>query len=232
MMDISMQGGQQNAGGIPPWLQAIMGGGGAGMAAGGLASLFGMGGGKNPADVANKYISKIPGQTKEFYSPYMEAGKGAMSSLQNQYQDLLGGNVYNKLGEGYKESPGYQYALEQALQAGGNAAAAGGMAGTPLAQQEAMKTAQGLASQDFQNYLNSQMGLYGMGLQGQQGLNQMGFDASKDYASNLANALSQQGAYGYAGQAGQNTQRAGGLSNLFSGLGMLGSAFLPKFFGG
>jgi len=42
--------------------------------------------------------------------------------------------LYSKLGQGYKESPGYQFKLKQAMMAGDNAAAAGGMAGTPQHQ--------------------------------------------------------------------------------------------------
>ncbi len=79
---------QQNQG-IPDWLSQMLGiGGGLGVAGGGIYNMFG-GGGKNPADAGNKYISQIPGQTKQYYDPYMQAGKGAMGDLQNQYKDLL-----------------------------------------------------------------------------------------------------------------------------------------------
>lgn len=196
-------------------------GGGLGQAAGGAYNLFG-GGGKNPADVANKYISQIPGQTKEYYSPYMEAGKGAMSNLQNQYKDLLSGNVQNALGANYQQSPGYKFKLNQALTAGQNASNAGGRAGTPMAQQDQMEVANGLASQDYGDYIKNQLSLYGIGLGGNEKLNQQGFQANQDYANTLANTLGQQASYGYAGQAGKNQSKALGMSNLFSGLGMLG----------
>ena len=200
-------------------------GSGLGQAAGGLAGMFGRGQ-KNPADAANKYFNQIPGQTKQYYQPYMEAGKGAMSDLQNQYKDLLGGGVYDKLGAGYKESPGYQFKLKQALGAGGNAAAMGGMLGTPQHQEQAMDTANGLASQDFNDYLGKQMGLYGLGLQGTQGLNQMGYNANSDYGSMLANLLGQQGQYAYAGQAGKNQQGSQNMNNIFGGI----STLLPFLF--
>ena len=209
-------------------------------AGGGLASVFGKGQ-KNPADVANKYISQIPGQTQQYYQPYMEAGKGAMGGLQNQYKDLLGGNVQNKLGENYKQSPGYQFALQQALQGGSNAAAAGGQLGMPAHEQQNMATAQGLASQDYGNYIQNQMGLYGMGLQGNQGLNQMGYNANTDYANNIANALNQQGAYAFMGQQGKNQARQQGLSDILGGIGGAAASFVPggsgfmnllKLFGG
>lgn len=200
-------------------------GGGAGQAAGGLASLFGHQ--RNPSASANQYFNQIPGQTQQYYSPYMEAGKGAMSTLQNQYGDLLSGNTQNKLGENYKESPGYKFALDQALQGGTNAAAAGGMLGTPQHEQQNMGIANGLASQDYNNYLHNQMGLYGQGLQGTQGLNQMGYNANTGYADLLANLLGQQGQYAYAGQAGKNAGRTQGMQDVFGGI----SSLLPFLFG-
>ena len=194
---------------------------GGGQALGGLAGLFGWGQGKNPADVANQTLNKIPGAMQPYYSPYQEAGKGALSDLQNQYGNLTNntGDVYNKLAGGYKESPGYQFQLHQALEAGNNQAAAGGIAGSPAAQQANMGVAQGLASQDYNNYLNSVLGLYGQGLQGQQGLNQMGYNANTDYANMLGSNLGQQAQYGYAGQAGKNQASSGSWQNLLSGLG-------------
>lgn len=213
---------------------------GVGQAAGGFASLFG-GGQKNPAAAANKYISQIPAQTQQYYQPYMEAGKGAMGELQNQYKDLLGGNVQNRLGESYKQSPGYQFALEQALSAGNNAMAAGGQLGIPAHEQRNMATAQGLASQDYDKYLQNQMGLYGQGLQGNQQFNQQGFEANKGFADQLAQMLAQQGNYAFAGQTGQNQAHQQGLSDILGGIGGAAASFVPggnsmmnllKMFGG
>ena len=219
------------------FMQMLGLGGGLGTAAGGFYNLFG-GGGKNPADVANKTIGQIPGQTEQYYSPYMDAGKGALSNLQNQYKDLLGGNVQNQLGANYKESPGYQFKLKQGMMAGNNAAGAGGMLGTPMHQQEAMQLGNDIASQDYNDYLKNQMGLYGLGLGGNEGLNQMGYNASNEQANNVANTLGQQGAYNFMGQQGKNQLKQSGMGNIFSGLGMAagslipGGSFLKYLFGG
>lgn len=228
------------------FMQMLGIGGGLGTAGMGAYGMFNPG--KNPATEANNTIGQIPGQTKPYYQPYMDAGKGAMSDLQNQYKDLLGGNKQGMLGESFKESPGYQYQLQQALGQGANASARGGMLGTPEDVRQSMSTAQGLASQDYNNYMNNQMNLYGQGLNGEQGLNQMGYNANTDYANTLANTLGQQGAYQYAGQAGQNAGKSQGMGNIFSGLGMaagsalggpaggmaggMGMDFLKKLFGG
>lgn len=224
---------QQNNG-LPDWLAKALGyGGGLGSVAGGAYNLFG-GGGKNPADQASNTIGQIPGQTKPYYDPYMQAGKGALGDLQNQYGQLLGdtGSVYDRLGAGYKESPGYQFKLNQALQAGGNAAAAGGMAGSPQHQQQSMQMAGDIASQDYENYINHVLGLYGAGLSGEEGINKMGYDANKDYAGNIANALQQQADLQFKGQAGQNAARSGGVGDIFSGLGMLGGTMFGGPAGG
>jgi len=195
---------------------------------------------RDPTRGASNIVGQIPGATEPYYRPYMEAGRGAMTDLQNQYKDLLGGDVYNRLGQGYKESPGYRFKLEQALGASNNAAAAGGMLGTPMHQYNAQETAHGLADQDFNNYLQNQMGLYGLGLQGEQGLNQMGFQANQGMADTVGNALNQQGQYNFMGQQGRNQYNQARTNNWLSALGMLGgfgasmvpgSGFLSKFFG-
>lgn len=217
VMDMAMQGGQQGYGsnnGMPDWLMQMFGG--AGSAAG---SFFG-GRGKNPADTANSYINQIPGKTQQYYQPYMDAGKGAMGDLQNQYKDLLSGNVQNKLGENFKESPGYQFKLQQAMNAGNAANAAGGSLGTPMHQQQNMQLANDIGGADYNDYIKNQMGLYGLGLGGEEGINKMGFDASGNYANTLANTLGQQAAYGYQGQNAMNQADARRNSGIFSGLGM------------
>ena len=199
-------------------------GGGIGTAGAGLYGLFN--GGKNPGTQASNLVGQIPGQTKQYYQPYMDAGKGALGDLQNQYKDLLSGGVQNNLGESYKESPGYKFALQQALAASNNSAAAGGMLGAPSSQQSNMEAAQGIASKDYNDYMQNQIGLYGGGLHGEEGLNNQGFEANKAYADTIGNSLSQQAGYNFAGQAGQNQQKSDALSNIFSGLGMAGGAFL------
>lgn len=189
----------------------------------GIAGLFGKGG-KNPAEEANKYLDQIPGMTQGYYSPYQQAGLQSLGHLQTQYSDLLGGKTQDRLGAGYKESPGYKRAMEQAMRAGTNASASGGMLGTPMHQEQNMELAGDIASKDYENYLRNQMGLYGLGLQGEQGLNQMGYGANTDFANLLANIQQQKAGYSYAGQAGQNQQSAGNWKNIFGGLGMFGNS--------
>ena len=195
-----------------------------------LSNLFG--GGGNPSNAANQYLNQIPGATQPYYQPYIDQGKQANDILTQHYGQLLNnpGELYSKLGEGYKESPGYQFKLKQALQAGTNAQAAGGMAGSPQHEQYNMQLGNDIASQDFNDYIKNIMGLYGQGLEGEQGLGQQGFQASTGYGDILGNNLAQQGGLAYNAQAGKNANQ----SNLFGNLLKLGSFGLPglsKIFG-
>lgn len=198
----------------------------------GLASIGGgmfnmLGKKKNPADAANRELDKIPGQVSPYYQPYIDKGKSAMDALSGQYGDMTNdpNAFYNKIAGGYKESPGYQYKLQQALTAGSNAAAAGGMLGTPMNQEQNMGIAEGLANKDFEDYLQNVLGIFGQGQKGMEGQQQMGFDASKGYGDILGQIGGQKAAYNFAGQAGQNQSNAANWGNIFGGLGSLGQYF-------
>ena len=178
-------------------------------------------GGKNPADSAMPYLDKIPGQTSPYMQPFFEAGKGSLPGLQEQYQNLLGdpGGFINKIGGSYQQSPGFKFALQQALQSGGNAAAAGGMAGSP------MQVATGLANQDYGNWMQNALGLYGQGLHGQQDLAHMGQQSGQSMADMIAQTLAQQGNLAFQGQAQKNQNKSDMWGNAFKLAG--GLAFGP-----
>lgn len=205
---------------MPPWLAQALGiGGGAAMLGGGAASLFSPG--KNPADAANKYIDQIPGQTQQYYQPYIDAGQSAMGTNQGQYNNLINdpNAVLDKFGQGYKESPGYKLALQKAMAGVNSAAAAGGGLGT-LGHQELSAEKQGeIASADYEKYLDHVMNLYGTGLSGNQDLMHQGQNASQNYADLIANSLSQHAAYDYSGQAVKNEQHSDTWRDIIGGAG-------------
>lgn len=186
-----------------------------------LSNLFGGGHHSNPANAAMPYINQIPGMTLPFMQPYFNAGVGALPGLQEQYGKLLNnpGSRLNEIGQNYQQSPGFKFALNQALQGAGHAAAAGGMAGSPQHEQENMGIATGLANQDYNNWLGQATGLYNTGLQGQAGLAGMGQQSGQQMADMIAQMLASQAGYGYAGQAAKNQQRSGLFGNLFGALG-------------
>lgn len=205
-------------------LMKLYGYGGLGAGLGGLAgNIFG----KNPQDAANKYLNQIPGQTSQYFDPYINAGKGAIGSLQDQYSSLLGGpgQKLNEIGQSYQQSPGFKFALDQALGGAGRAAAAGGMAGSPQHEQQNMGLATNLANQDYYNWLGQATGLYGQGLSGQQGLAQMGSQAGTNMANLIAQQLATQAQQSYENQAAKNQGYSNVFGNILGSLPFIGGLF-------
>jgi len=186
---------------------------------GAIAHLFN--GGSDPSKQADKYYDRIPDTLKQYLNPYVTAGQGAMGDLTKQYSDLMSdpGSILARIGKGYSASPGFEFAKNNGLNSINNAAAAGGMMGSASHQQDAGELSTNLANQDYGNYMKQAMGLWGKGLEGKEHINDMGFDASKSLAENLAQAMMSQGNLAYAGQASRNKARGDMFSDL-SGMGM------------
>lgn len=194
---------------------------------GGLfGGLFGHNNG-NPADAAMQYYNQIPGTLKPYYDKYINAGGTSLDSLMGQFSKMLSdpGSIMKMAGSGYQQSPGYKLNYDQGMNAQNSAAAAGGMLGTPGHQQQAGRFASDLANQDYNTYLNQALGLYSQGIQGQQGINQMGYNASDTLAQSLASNLMNQGNIAYQGQANKNQSSADRMNSIFGGLGGLASLF-------
>lgn len=212
--------------------------------AGMLGGLFGGNGFQNPADAASQYYNQIPGTLSPYYQPYINQGQqayGNLTGIANQLQGQYGAmandptGFLQKIGSQYQQSPGYQFALNQALQAGKNASAAGGASGTPMDQQQQMQMATGLANQNYQQYLQNAMGVLG---QGQQGLGNLeglygdiyhqGFGASTGLGNTLANNLMNQGNWAAQGANAQNVynQNQGNMFGNLFGLGAKMSGWL------
>lgn len=192
---------------------------GLGLLGGGIGSLFA----QNPANSAMQYYNQIPGQLNQIYSPWMQQGQQAGQQLQGQIGQLLQnpGQFINNVGSNFQASPGYGWSVGQATMAANNAAAAGGMAGSPSEQQSLASTVTGLANQNYYNYLNSAMGAYGLGMNSANNMYNTGAQAANQYGGNLATALSGMGQTAYAGQMNQNQSMAGGLMGIGAGIGGL-----------
>lgn len=198
-----------------------------GAAAGGIAGglLGGFTGNSDPTKKANKYLDQIPDEMRKYLQPYIDAGmlsldnlRGISSQYEKMYQDPNA--IISGIAEGYTQSPGYQWRFNQGENAINNAAAAGGMAGTAQHQQQAGELATNLASQDFNDFMNRALGVYGSGLTGRTGIEQdifgKGYGASGDLAASLANVLKAKAGLSYQGAAGQNAQMSDALSSLLS----------------
>lgn len=204
---ISPYGGGSTGGGLD-WKGMIPG---MGSIAGGIASLFG-GGGDDEDDAAEQQLARIPGMFK----PYTEAGAAAIPTLQSQYGKLLSdpGALMASLGEGFQASPGYAYNVRQATDAANRASAAGGMVGSPAEQQALSKNVMGMANQDYYNYLNHAINMYGQGLSGMGGMARMGMQGQEDVATGaeseakLEEAKAQQ----------QQQQQGSGIGSILGGI--------------
>lgn len=191
----------------------------------GLAGMFG--GGKSPSSASNPYLNQIPGQTGQYLNPYFQAGKDQLGQLQGQYGQLMNdpGGKLNDIGSKFQQSPGFKFALEQALGGANRSAAAGGMAGSPANQQQDMELATNLANQDYYNWLGGATGLYGQGLNGSQGLAGMGQQAGQSQSDMIAHMLQQQSQNAFNEQAANNQKKGGAFSDILSGAGKFAGAF-------
>lgn len=182
-------------------------------------ALFGLG--KDPYKEAQKSLSKVEPMLHQYYDPYVEYGQRAMPTLEQQYAALLGdpGALYAQLGAGYQQSPGYQFAMDEAMRGASTAAGAGGMLGTPSHQYQSADLAQQLANRDYQNYMANMLDLYGRGLSGTEGQLQTGYGATGQLASGLGGLYGSQANLGAAQAASQNQMLGsilGGLTGMSS----------------
>jgi len=179
----------------------IMAGNGLGMA---LGSLFG----NHAPNVsqANNYLSQMQPSIDKYLQSYINIGMNPTETL-------------SKFGAGYQASPGYQYNVDQATKASNNAAAAGGFIGSPQQQEYMAHQIGGLASQDYNQYLNNALGLYNTG-----------YGASMGSANNLADMLKSQATLAYTDASNRAAAKNNKSSGLFGGLGSIlggiGSFFL------
>ena len=108
------------------------------------------------------------------------------------------------------------------MNAANQAAAAGGMLGTPSHQNQAMTQSQNIANQDYWQYVNHLTGLYNQGLGVAGDVNKMGYNASSAIASDLARFMGAE--MGLAGQSANYQNQM--MNSLFGGVGsMLGGIF-------
>lgn len=199
---------------------------GAGGIGAGVGSMF-MGGNTNPADAAMPYLDQIPGQINPYYQPYVNSGQKALNTTQGEFGNLINnpGAKLNEIGQNFQQSPGFKFALQQALQGAGHAEAAGGMAGSPEHEFQNMQLGTNLGNQEYYNWLKPATELYGTGLSGTQDIAHGGMNASNNMAEQIAQILAQKGNLAYAGAQNKNTAQNSMLNNITGGASLL-AAFL------
>lgn len=183
----------------------------------------------DPSQAANQYLNQIPGVAHQGYDDYINQGKDAGGRTKSAYEDMINDptGFINNILKGYKPSEGYQYQKEQVGKSLSNTAAAGGIAGTPLDQQNQGQAVQQLLSGDMQQFLQNVLGRYDTGLKGEQGIANQGFQASGQLTDALGGALNQQGGLAFQGAQQHNSDRNGIIQALIKALGQgAGSAGL------
>lgn len=204
-------------------------------------NLFGAGR-RNPANDARPYLeqgsqlyAQAPGAVAPYLNPYMQAGASQLQPLSERFASIMNnpGATLNQLGSGYHESPGYRFNVEEQTKAANQAAAAGGMLGSPAHQQELARAISGYANQDYNNYLGHASNLFGAGLQGSQGLAGLGQNAATNYADIIRQSLSNQAQQesnkanlAYEGGINDLQKKGGAYGSLGTGLGALAGLFL------
>lgn len=169
-----------------------------------LGSIFG--GGASPMSKADPYLGQEEGAIGQQMDPYTQAGAASLGHMGNIFGGMVGspGAFLNKMGQSYHQSPGFEFAMHQALMGANNAAAAGGMGGSPLAQQQNAQIAEQMANQNYYQWLGKAQGLLGTGLEGEMGVAGMGMQGATNMSNVIANKLQEQAAMAYHQQAAKN----------------------------
>lgn len=115
------------------------------------------------SDRASQRVLDQYNQTRDDLSVYRDVGKRGIESYMRESN--VPQEVYAPIdvpdfslqaqSEGFEESPGYQYMLDQGQKAIQNSASARGNLHSGETQLELMRHAQGLANQDYWNYVNA-----------------------------------------------------------------------------
>jgi hypothetical protein len=173
----------------------------------------------DPQKEANRYLSQIPGIGKQYYNPFIQGGQKAGGILEGEYGKLLNPTSFiNDIMKNYSESKGAQYEKNELGRGIGATAAAGGFAGTPEHQKEYGKMAEGIMSQDMQQYLQNALGVYGMGLGGERDIYGKGYEASGSLADLLAGNLGAQGGLAFQSASQKNASRDAFMNALMKAL--------------
>lgn len=194
-----------------------------------LSSLLRQAGMQNALNVMSpQYIEALKTlQGKNYYDPYSKAGGLGLGMLQNAL-GLKGAAGNAAAQNAFQTGPGYQFALSQGLQGVDRGASAKGLLGSGNAAMALNDYAQGMANQEYGNWLSRLGGLSQMGLSaaaGQTGRQNSIANLQYGYGRDQANLIS--------GTANSNADamnrgyeqdamsRAQGQANLFGGIGGL-----------
>ena len=180
---------------------------------------------------ALQFQESVYNQNTARLQPWVSAGTNQLQALQTALPGLTA--QFNPTMAQLQNTPGYQFALNQGLQATQNGQAASGLGNSGSALKGAEQYAQGLASttyqQQFQNYLSQNSQIYnmlsGVANTGENAAAQTG-TLGINSATGVSNALTGLGNAQAAGIAGVGNTIGGAFGNM-GAYGLLG-AMLSK----
>lgn len=150
--------------------------------------------------------SQIYDETTKRFDPFYQSGLQYQSALD---YELLGGDRPTDY-QGFQQTPGYQFQLDQGLGAIEGSAATSGLLNSGATLRSLQGFGQGLANQEYGTYLNRLTG----GAQSGQAAAANQAAAGANYAAGGSSALAQQGNAAAAGTIGTANALQSGLGNL------------------
>lgn len=186
------------------------------------------------ADRATDNTMAMYQQNKALLAPFVESGRAAMGQLQDLTGATEGGNPltapltapFNPTMEDLAKTPGYQFTLQQGLQATQNSFAAQGLGTSGAAMKAGANYAENLASttyqNQFQNYLAQNQQIYNM-LYNQ---SSMGVNAATQTGNQGAQAVSSANQYLTAGAAAQAAGTVGAANAWANGMNGLSNTLM------
>lgn len=204
--------------------------GGAALVGGGVQGYFAGEAANAQAEASQNAINQLNASKSEglgYLAPYNESGKLGLGPLTG----LLTGNQYDpKTGEStaltpeqrlnlFQSSPGYQFQLSEGQKAIQNSQAARGNLLSGGAVKELQQYGQGLASQDYGNYINQLMGLTNIGQNAANSSANTAIGAGTQIANTMQDAgnAEAQGLLNQGNIYGNMISQLGGLGGLMGG---------------
>lgn len=145
-------------------------------------------------------------------SPFVSAGKGALTGVNELLGIGTGGMGSPEVMARLASTPGYQFALDQGLQATQNSYASKGLGSSGAALKGAADYAEGLAGTTYQSMIGNFMGLAGLGENAAAQTGTLGLQSQAGVNSLMTGAASAQA----AGQVGSANALMGGIGNITS----------------
>lgn len=181
-----------------------------------LGGLFGNSGA--PYQDAGKAYGENLNKATGAQQPYQQAGQNALGPYQGMLSQMSNPSDFiNHLMGQYQESPWAKYSQQQGTRAAQNLGSAGGLTGSSPLTQFAQQQAQGISSQDMQNWLGRALGVNTEALGGYNNLIGGGQNAANSVSNLYGNAAGDYSQLAYNKRAGEQQDQ----SNIFGGLGHL-----------